>query len=225
MTAPPDAQMPMVFRDRVDAGHRLADRLLPWRSAQPVVTGLPRGGIPVAAEVAQVLDAPLDAILVRKLGVPTQPELAMGAIGEDGVRVVNTEVMRSARLSDAELDAAERHERVELERRSARYRGGRPPIDLRDRTVIVVDDGIATGSTAMAACRVARAHGATQIIVAVPVAPARALSDFDDVADDIVCLATPSPFLAVGQFYDDFTPTTDEEVIDLLATTHDEGSP
>lgn len=207
----------MVFADRTDAGRRLAARLAPYRAADPVVLGLPRGGVPVAYEVAVALGAPLDVILVRKLGVPTQPELAMGALGEGGVRVLDPHIVALAGVSEAELAAVEARERTELERRARRFRGGRPPSPLEGRTVLIVDDGIATGSTARAACRVARAHGARRVVLAVPVAPAGVEQRFRGDADEVVCLETPASFAAVGQFYVDFSPTSDEEVGKLLA--------
>ena len=207
----------MLFIDRIDAGRRLAERLRPWRGSDVVVLGLPRGGVPVALEVALALGAPLDVIVVRKIGVPYQPELAMGAIGEDGVRVVNDEVMRAARVAEHEFTAVEANERAELERRATRFRGERQRVSLLGRTAIVVDDGIATGSTALAACQVARAHGASRVVLAVPVAPPDSAARFSEVADELVCLATPSRFSSVGQWYSDFSPTTDQEVVDCLA--------
>lgn len=161
----------MRFVDRAEAGRRLGRCLGHLRGETPVVLGLPRGGVPVAFEVAAALGAPLDALLVRKLGVPHQPELAMGAIGEDGVRVVDDDVVAASRVSAHDIADVEARERRELERRALRYRGDRPPLALTGRTAIVVDDGIATGSTARAACRVARAHGAERVVLAVPVAP------------------------------------------------------
>lgn len=206
----------MTFIDRVDAGRRLGARLQHLRGDHVVVLGLPRGGVPVAYEVAKALDAPLDVIVVRKLGVPAQPELGMGAIGEDGVRIINEEVMRLAGVSDGELAEVETRERAELARRARRFRGDRPRTVLEGRTVVVVDDGVATGSTARAACRVARAQGATRVVLAVPVAPpgweVRPGAD----ADEFVCLDTPEPFFAIGQFYDNFDQTSDEEVIACL---------
>ena len=207
-----------MFRDRVDAGRHLAELV---RGAGiggdgVVVLGLPRGGVPVADEVRRALGAPLDVIVVRKLGVPFQPELAMGAIGEDGVRVDNEGVVESVALHASEIDAIERRERAELERQALRYRGDRPRLDVRGRGVVIVDDGIATGSTARAACRVARAHGASWLVLAVPVAPKAALSALDDVCDGVLCVAVPDPFYAVGEWYDDFSPTSDDEVVELL---------
>ncbi len=206
----------MTFIDRADAGRRLAARLQPLRGEAVVVLGLPRGGVPVAYEVARALDAPLDVIVVRKLGVPFQPELGMGAIGEDGVRIINEEVIHVAGVSASQLDEVEARERAELERRVRRFRGDRPRVALKGRTVVVVDDGIATGSTARAACQVARAQGAARVVLAVPVAPRDWEVRFGADADEFVCLDTPEPFYAIGQFYDDFAQTSDEEVIACL---------
>jgi putative phosphoribosyl transferase len=207
----------MVFADRVDAGRRLAAGLEYLRGEPVVVLGLPRGGVPVAAEVARALDAPLDIIVVRKLGVPFQPELGMGAIGEDGVRIINQEVLRRIDITATELAAAEERERAELERRARRFRDGRPSIPLQGRTAVVVDDGFATGATARAACRVARARGAERIVLAVPVAPLGWTDRVSTDADECVCLLTPAAFWAIGQFYTDFSQTSDEEVIACLA--------
>jgi putative phosphoribosyl transferase len=206
------------FLDRADAGGQLAEavRSVPAGSDADVVLGLPRGGVPVAAEVAHALDSSLDVVVVRKLGVPFQPELAMGAIGEDGVRVENPDVMHACGLHAADLDAAERHERPELDRRAQAYRAGRFRVELTDRAVLVVDDGIATGSTARAACAVARALGARRVTVAAPVASHRAVAELSVVADGVVVVITPEPFRAVGEWYDDFTQTTDDEVVRAL---------
>ena len=206
----------MTFANRRAAGRRFAAALTSLADVEPVVVGLPRGGVPVAAEVARSLHAPLDVIVVRKLGVPFQPELGMGAVGEDGARVLNDDVVRLAHVSEHELAEVERRERAEVERRSRRFRGGRPPVPLNGRVVIVVDDGIATGSTAKAACRVARARGASRVVLAIPVAPSEGKSRIGDDADEYVCLETPDDFYAVGQFYDDFSPTTDDEVVECL---------
>jgi putative phosphoribosyl transferase len=206
----------MTFADRVDAGRRLGRRLAHLRGEDAVVLGLPRGGVPVAYEVATALDAPLDVIVVRKLGVPFQPELAMGAIGEGGVRLLNPEVVRAGRVGDAEVAAVEQRERAELARRGERFRGNRPRIPLAGRTAIVVDDGIATGSTARAACRVARAQGATRVVLAAPVGPPHTVADLRDDADEVVCLEQPRWLVAIGQAYDNFTQTSDDQVVALL---------
>jgi len=206
----------MPFRDRVDAGRRLAARLAPLRGVDVVVLGLPRGGVPVAAEVARALDAPLDVILVRKLGVPVQPELAMGAIGEGGVRIANDDVVQAARITPDQWREVETRERAELERRAQRFRRGRSPVPLAGRTAVIVDDGVATGSTARAACRVARALGAERVVLAVPVAPCGSIEELQPSVDQIVCLEVPSDFRSVGDWYDDFSQTTDDEVVALL---------
>jgi putative phosphoribosyl transferase len=205
-----------MFSDRHDAGRQLADRLRHLAGPRTIVLGLPRGGVPVAFEVASTLHAPLDVILVRKLGVPYQPELGMGAIGEDDVRVVNDEVVHAAGLGPADIEAVEKRERAELERRSSRFRASRPRLDLTGKTAVVVDDGIATGSTAVAACQVARASGASKVVLAVPVGPPDCEQRFRDVVDEFVCLRTPGGFYAIGQFYDDFSATHDDEVVGLL---------
>jgi putative phosphoribosyl transferase len=204
------------FRDRVDAGRQLAGRLEHLRGQPIVVLGLPRGGVPVALEVARALHAPLDVIVVRKLGVPFQPELGLGAIGEDGVRVINDEVVRIAGVGRSEIDEVEQRERAELERRAQRFREHRPRLALEGQVAVVVDDGIATGSTARAACQVARAHGAHRVVLAVPVAPDDWQERMRDVADELVAVDTPSSFMSVGQFYRDFSQTTDDEVVRCL---------
>jgi uncharacterized protein (TIGR00369 family) len=206
----------MRFRDRSDAGRQLASRLLPLRGKDAVVLGLPRGGVAVAAEVARALDVPLDVIVVRKLGVPAQPELGMGAIGEGDTRVINADVVRYSGVSEADIKAVERRERAELERRTKRFRGDAPREPLAGRIAILVDDGIATGSTARAACQVARAQGAVRVVLAAPVAPPSARSILAGDADELVCLETPERFLAIGEWYDDFSQTRDEEVVSLL---------
>ncbi|MCX4688886.1 phosphoribosyltransferase family protein [Kitasatospora purpeofusca] len=213
------------FTDRTDAGHRLAARLAHLHGPGTVVVALPRGGVPVAAEVAAALAAPLDICVIRKLGVPYQPELGMGAIGEDGVRVLNEQVLRPARVTPGQLAAVEARERAELERRARRYRGDRPPVDLRGRTVVVVDDGVATGSTARAACLIVRARGARRVVLAVPVAPEDWTERLGDVADELVCVATPSPFFAIGEFYADFAQTGDAEVLRHLGEAAGRSAP
>jgi putative phosphoribosyl transferase len=205
-----------VFADRSEAGRVLAAKLEHLRGADVVVVGLPRGGVPVALEVARALDAPLDVVLVRKLGVPFEPELAMGAIGEDGARVVNAEVIEATGVGEAELAVVERRERAELERRALRFRDGRPPMRLAGRIVIVVDDGLATGSTARAACQVVRARGAARIVLAVPVAPRGWTQELAGVADELVCVQAVEPFFGVGMSYRDFDQTSDEEVVACL---------
>ncbi|MCC3779409.1 phosphoribosyltransferase family protein [Streptomyces sp. UNOB3_S3] len=206
----------MRFDDRVDAGRRLAARLEDFRDDGPVVLGLPRGGVPVAFEVAHALGAPLDVILVRKLGVPYHRELGFGAIGEGGIRVISEDIMRMSRVDEDDLAEVQRAEEAELARQAERFRGGRPRIPLAGRTVIVVDDGIATGASASAACRVARAEGAARVVLAVPVAPPDAAERIGPEADELVCLSTPPLFSAVGEWYRDFSQTADEEVVDLL---------
>jgi putative phosphoribosyl transferase len=203
------------FVDRIDAGRQLAARLEHLRGQDVVVLGLPRGGLPVALEVAQALQAPLDVIVVRKLGVPAEPELAMGAIGEGGVRVLHDEVLAQANISDEQLGAVETRERALLEARVALLRKGREPVSLTDRIAVIVDDGIATGSTARVACEVARRLGAATVVLAVPVAPAHCLANLPG-ADEVVCVATPRWFQSVGGHYRDFSPTSDDDVIALL---------
>jgi putative phosphoribosyl transferase len=205
-----------MFDDRVDAGRRLAARLGHLRSEPVVVLGLPRGGVPVAAEVARALGAPLDVIVVRKLGVPFQPELGMGAVGEDGARVINPEVIAAAGVTAAELAVAGARERAEVARRVARYRGGRPRTPLDGKVAVIVDDGIATGSTARAACQVARALGAARVVLAAPVAPPGWQDQIGRDADEMTAVITPEPFYGIGQFYADFSQTTDDEVIACL---------
>jgi putative phosphoribosyl transferase len=207
------------FRDRIEAG-RLLGRELAARFVHvddAIVLALPRGGVPVGYEVAKALGAPLDVFIVRKLGVPGHEELAMGAIASSGVRVLNRDVLDYARVTQQQLDAVAAREERELARREAEYRGNRAPLDVRDRTVIIVDDGLATGSTMRAAVQSLRAMEPERVIVAVPVGAAQTCEDFREIADEIVCLRTPEPFEAVGLWYDDFTQTTDAEVHALLS--------
>jgi putative phosphoribosyl transferase len=206
-----------MFQDRVDAGRRLGEALRGRPGRPAVVLALPRGGVPVAAEVAHALGAPLDVILVRKLGVPAQPELAFGAIGEDDVRVLDDAIVRGKRVTAAQLAYVEARERAELLRRVDLYRAVRQQEPIAGREVLVVDDGIATGSTARAACQVARARGAQAVVVAVPVAAAGSLAALRGVADEVFALEVPRAFRSVGQWYADFRPTTDHEVDVLLA--------
>jgi putative phosphoribosyl transferase len=206
-----------LFDDRVDAGRQLAERLEALRGQDIVVLGLPRGGVPVAFEVAKALQAPLDVLVVRKLGVPFQPELAFGAIGEGGeVRFINESVVREASLSRKDIDAVESEQRAELQRRLDRFRGGRGRISLTGRNAVIVDDGIATGATARAACQVARAQGASRVVLAVPIGPDDIVERFAGYADEVVCLQTPAFFYAVGQGYRRFSQTSDDEVVALL---------
>jgi predicted phosphoribosyltransferase/dienelactone hydrolase len=206
----------MQFIDRADAGRRLAEKLPHLRSESPVVLGLPRGGVPVAYQVARALHAPLDIVVVRKLGVPYHPELGFGAIGEGGAKVVSDDIVRMTHVSRYDLEEVERHEQAELDRQAHRFRDGRPRTDLSGRTVIVVDDGVATGATALAACQVVRAQGAGRVVVAVPVAAPDALAALRVEADAVVCLHSPESFFAVGEWYRDFSQTGDEEVSALL---------
>jgi putative phosphoribosyl transferase len=205
-----------IFKDRVDAGRRLAKELEHLRGRDLVVIGLPRGGVPVAAEVAEALHAPLDVIVVRKLGVPFQPELALGAISEGGIRVIDDRIAGWADLTDDELADVEAREHAELERRARLLRGVRPKLNLSGRTAVVVDDGIATGATVRAACKAARARGAAHIVLAVPVAPKGWRKRFADVADELVSIAAPARLVSVGQWYADFGQTPDELVISCL---------
>ncbi|GAB2864869.1 phosphoribosyltransferase family protein [Actinocorallia aurea] len=207
------------YRDRMDAGTRLGALLADSGLAamRPIVLGLPRGGVPVAAAVAAALDAPLDVIVVRKLGLPVQPEVALGAVGEGGVKVLNQHIIGQAGTGRAELAEVERRERALLEERAARYRALRPRIPLEGRCAVIVDDGLATGATARAACAVARALGADRVVVAVPVAARDSAETVAAVADALVCPLLPDAFTAVGAWYGDFSETTDGEVALLLS--------
>ncbi|MEU4541323.1 phosphoribosyltransferase [Streptosporangium sp. NPDC023825] len=206
-----------MFVDRRDAGMRLAGRLRGFAGAENVVVvGLPRGGVPVAFEVARALRAPLDVIVVRKLGVPFQPEVGFGALGEGGVRVVDRDIVRRANLTQEEMTMVEEREWAELLRRGRRLRGERAPVDLAGRTVIVVDDGIATGGTARAACQVVRARGASRVVLAVPVGAPETIESLREVADEVVCLRAPEFLYAIGAWYRDFSQTTDDQVVELL---------
>jgi putative phosphoribosyl transferase len=204
------------FANRTEAGLLLAERLADLRGGETVVLGLPRGGVPVAAPIGRALNAPLDVIVVRKLGVPTQPELAMGAIGEMGARVLDEPLIRRLGITVEEVRKVEDRERTELEQRVDRLRRGRASIPLDGRVAVVVDDGLATGSTASVACQVAREMGARRVVLAVPVAAAERIRSGIPAADQIVCLATPEPFIAVGYHYEDFSPTSDDEVVAAL---------
>src|SRR5215469_9196791 len=207
----------MLFEDRFDAGRLLASKLGEFSGrSNVVVLALPRGGVPVGYEVAQALRAPLDVLVVRKLGTPGQEELAMGALAPGGITVFNQEVIQALEIPSQIIDAAVGKEQSELERREREYRQGRPAADVRGRTVIVVDDGLATGSSMRVAAKALRNQGATEIVVAVPVAARSICEEFEGEADKMICAATPEPFWAVGQWYRNFTQTTDDEVRELL---------
>lgn len=206
----------MIFNNRTDAGRALGERLQYLQGQDVVVLGLPRGGVPVAQEVSKAIHAPLDVIVIRKLGVPTQPELAMGAVGEGGALFINDEVLRMIQVSPEDFTKVRKREEDEVSTRALKFRGGRSPMPLKGRTALIVDDGIATGSTAQAACKVARAMGAEKIILAVPVGSREAISALKKDADEVVCLETPIDFIAVGQWYRDFSSVSDEEVVESL---------
>jgi putative phosphoribosyl transferase len=207
----------MLFANRTQAGQELARRLRKYADRQDaIVLALPRGGVPVGFEVARALHLLLDVFVVRKLGLPGQHELAIGAIASGGVRVVNDEVVNGLGVPHEVVEAVARQEQIELERRERSFRGDRPAPDVRDRTVILVDDGLATGSTMRAAVEALRAQKPGWIVVAVPVGAAETCNDMGHLADEVICAQTPEPFLAVGYWYDDFRQTTDEEVKSLL---------
>ena len=210
--------MERTFPNRTEAGRQLAEKLVKYAGrADVIVLGLPRGGVPVAFEVAQRLGVPLDVFLVRKLGVPGFEELAVGAIASGGVRVLNEDVMRAIPNADEVIETVTARETAELERREQSYRDGRPPPELRDRVVILVDDGLATGATMRAAVKALRQRGVAKIVVAVPVGPPDTCREFEDEADETICASAPEFFQAVGQYYEDFSQTSDEEVRELLA--------
>jgi putative phosphoribosyl transferase len=207
----------MIFKDRTDAGHQLAARLTRYADRPDVlVLALPRGGVPVAYEVAKELNAPLDVFLVRKLGVPGHEELAMGAIASGGVRVLNEEIVNYLRIPDVVIDAVAAREQRELERRERAYRDERPTPDFKDRVVILVDDGLATGSTMRAAAASLRLQQPRRIVVAVPVSSRETCEEFRSEVDEIVCVYTPEHFQGVGLWYEDFSQTSDEQVRELL---------
>ncbi len=215
---PPDDDDDIVFADRVDAGRRLAARLLKYKDENPIVLGVPRGGVPVAFEVARALNAPLDVVVVRKLGAPGQSELGIGAVvdGDHPETTLNREVVSALRVSRDYLEREIRNQLKEIHRRNLVYRAGRARIELRDRTVIVVDDGIATGGSIRAALRGIRQQAPKKVVLAVPVAPADTIESLRDEVDEIVCLSTPPMFFGVGEFYGDFHQLADAEVIRLL---------
>ena len=210
--------MERAFANRIEAGRQLAEKLDKYAGRKDVIVlGLPRGGAHVGYEVAKRLRAPLDVFTVRKLGVPGFEELAAGAIASGGVRVLNEDVMRAIPHADEVIEAVTAKEAAELERREQIYRQGRPPPELRDRIVILVDDGLATGATMRAAVNAARQSGAAKIVVAVPVGPPDTCRELEEEADETICLSTPVFFQAVGQYYEDFSQTSDEDVRELLA--------
>ena len=210
----------MLFRNRAEAGRLLAGHLRGYADrADVIVLALPRGGVPVAFEVAEALRAPLDVYVVRKLGVPGHEELAMGAIATGGVRVTNDEVVRYLNVPEVIIETVAGRETKELERREREYRGSRPAPELRGRTVILVDDGLATGSTMRAAAAAIRQQGPARIVVAVPVGAAQTCAEFREEVDEVICAVTPEPFHGVGQWYDDFTQTSDEDVHSFLGRT------
>jgi putative phosphoribosyl transferase len=207
----------MLYRDRSQAGRILARKLHAYAGREDVVVlALPRGGVPVGFEVAEALEAPLDVFVVRKLGVPGQEELAMGAIASDGVRVISPDVVRVCGVSDRQIEAVIAAERAELERREASYRGDRPPLDVCGKVIILVDDGLATGSSMRAAIGALRPRSPARIVVAVPVAPRSTTRQFESIADEVVCAVTPEPFYAVGEWYESFAQVGDDEVRELL---------
>jgi putative phosphoribosyl transferase len=210
--------MERAFPNRTEAGQQLAEKLDKYAGREDVIVlGLPRGGVPVAYEVAKHLRVPLDVFIVRKLGVPGFEELAAGAIASGGVRVLNEDVMRAIPHAEAAIEAVTTKETAELERREQIYREGRPPPELRGRIVILADDGLATGATMRAAIKALRQTGAAKIVVAVPVGPPDTCYELEQLADETICLSTPPFFQAVGQYYDDFSQTSDEDVRELLA--------
>jgi putative phosphoribosyl transferase len=204
------------FRDRRDAGRQLGVRLSQLQAEHPIVLGLARGGVPVAFEVARALASPLDVLVVRKLGVPFHTELAFGAIGEEDTRVLDTEMIQRLGLSRKRVKATIERERIELTRRVELYRSNRTALELLGRTVIVVDDGLATGATARVALEIARTRGAEKIIVAIPVSPPETIAELKGLAVKVISLQVPLGFLAEGEWYDNFTQTTDDEVTSLL---------
>jgi putative phosphoribosyl transferase len=209
--------MEPIFRDRVEAGRVLAQRLrIAVVDSNALVLALPRGGVPVGFEVAQALHADLDVFLVRKLGVPGQEELALGAIASGGVRVLNHALIAQLGLTSTAIDQVTAREQQEIERRERLYREGRPALPVKNRSVILVDDGLATGASMLAAARAVRAQQPMRIIVAVPVASREACEEFREHVDEVVCAATPEPFYAVGVWYEDFSQTSDGEVRELL---------
>ena len=206
----------MRFMNRSHAGRKLVRRLGHLKGETTVVLGLPRGGIPVGFEVARRLSAPLEVLLVRKLGAPFQPELAIGALGEGGIQVIDRDRVRRLRIGADQIERLVSREREEMTRQAEVFRRGRPAVDLAGKTAVIVDDGVATGSTALAACAIARRLGADRVVMAAPVAPFDAPAIFSEAADEFVAVSTPRRFSAIGHFYADFRPTPDHQVIELL---------
>lgn len=215
----------MLFRNRSEAGRWLAERLQAYaRRPDVIVLALPRGGVPVGFELARSLGVPLEVFLVRKLGLPGQEELAMGAIASGGVRVLNDDVVRALAVPSSVIDGVARREDQELRRREEAYRGSRPPPDVRGKVAILVDDGLATGSTMRAAVRAVKQMQPARVVVAVPVAAASTRDEIGAEVDEIVCATPPEPFLAVGRWYEDFSQTSDDEVRDLLERAESEAA-
>lgn len=204
------------FKNREEAGKKLAERLLEWEEKNPIVLAIPRGGVTVAYEVAKALKAPLDLIIPRKIGAPGNPELAIGAVTEDGTLILNDDLVARLRVSEEYVEAVKEAEMEEIRRRKRAYRGDMPPQSLRDKTVILVDDGIATGATVRAAVKSLRRQKPRAVIVAVPVAPPESVRALEREVDKVVCLVVFEPFFAIGQFYEDFSQVSDEEVIEFL---------
>lgn len=209
-----------IFEDRRDAGRALTAEIARRKLTAPVILGLPRGGVPVAFEIAAAIDAPLDVIVVRKLGAPFQPELALGAIASGGICVLNDNVLAQTHVEQSVLDNIVAREKQELERREALYRAARPYPELSGKDVVLVDDGMATGATMRAAAEAVRTRNPAQLLIAVPTASARASKLLEEIADDVICLQAPSSFFAVGNYYRNFGQTTDEEVRDLLQRSY-----
>lgn len=211
--------MVRIYADRTEAGRQLAQIIADKNYEDPIVLALPRGGVPIAFEVAQAIDAPMDLVLVRKIGTPGQPELALGAVvdGQTPQCVVNEDIKKRAHISDAELERAKQRQIEEIDRRRALYLGGRDRLSVAGKSAIVIDDGIATGATARVALRALRKAGPAKLVLAIPVAPVETLKSLGDEVDELVCLQTPDPFYAVGYFYRDFDPVSDQDVASLLA--------
>lgn len=212
----------MAFKDRREAGKQLAKELEDYREDNPLILALPRGGVETGYEVAEALDAELDVVVVRKLGAPSNPEFGFGAIGAGNTRVVNEQTVKRLGLSEEEIERVAEKERKELNRRLEKYRGNRELPDIEERTVIIVDDGMATGGTAMAAVQTTRAQNPAKLILAVPVSPPDSADKLRDEVDELICLKTPSAFMAVGQWYSRFGQTTDDQVIELLHKAREE---